>query len=1361
MAEQHNVVTILGNRGSGKTTLLRQIATKLKEGLPRYGCSLDLVIGPITPLHFRETRSLFSHVLATVQREVFGEEAASDHSICPPWSAQARQDQEAACGPTPPPRQRHPDLERCWEDLRRFVARTVPISLETLIKSGKSGEDFAYHFSSVQDSMLRARENYPYLVNNLLKFRLEKLEDSSRQHRHGDLATPYTPMLVIILDDCDLFPELIRLVLDDIQRLCESPHVIVLFASNEEALYRSVGESMLNEKKDILKPLSTLGLAYPEGLRAEVALYIGKVCPLAQRLRLMPEIYSLATRLNFVPLGGTPSATSGSTGFHKASIGALLRQLELPTGHFLAPNLLALFNPAEVFPDAESFLRGLPPPFSPLCELLPNTPRGLVNLHRILPDYLASLSRRKEGEVAEQSAMAPEVDEWIHCFWEMASYGRIPSENRELEAVFHWRDTPDGRYHRLEGLDLDQATWKAQYHKGASLHLQIVQAAGGAQASAPDTKTSLQVAIRRFAQVGLRVLPGGFGPGQSEMSHPQLGRLVELTQLLHQSISSDGNADLNLPPAAFDFSHEAPDGFAVTAEAGYRIPSVLPFWIAGALPSYAYLYLYRSLWNAQVEALYRYQARLSPEQIVQEETNQQMLDVLVLLHLHLVLLLPLFAGKKLREGKGLVIKNLLPLLTPLAWNDDLQMVIQEQRERLRGLLQAQEWPALAEEDESPNKRPAILMAQAQASFACALFFDNKPFISKNTIELLEEAVLKPLENDHEATSRLWPSVFSILYGGKYMEILPTRPEGMNLLLGISKLMQCFWEESEKYYLDWDMSYRNSIKTWEESRIGGFAAPRPYLGYLQNRPAILDQVGKEAAKSISFMYYGGSTPRASSADISPAKRADVSSKLTSVVPPRMMESGLPTPTPQARLSLDEDWGRLPPPRIIAQLVRHESLMKIQRDTDGLGTPDQFLRFLQAVKDHEPPIDLSNRRRISAVAGNCAVELERRQEFDRVQEIYEAALAIAPFPGVHFQFSDFLMDRRELELAAKQIELGESLQPDHPRLPMLKAKLGALREFGDELPADRRDAFSAGSTAGRHSDRFLGLPGPDLQHIARLGVIMENHSQTAQHRVWNFWSETRAWWSELEKLPKDDTGNIRSTRKRRTTCLRGLADFMAGYEGVAQEELESHARTLYILLLKEYVDCMEQNDRGAVDHNLASISRKETPDLALFLWQRAYPVLGDNHAARIPLGSMFYSQNQSDLADLVLNGQELDWSDPRLKRGLANGEQRFRELSAQVPDANTLLRAIGQTMEQFNPERQSKTPLASASVEEGRGASSPPEGGSGSEGAKAEDSAPPEPSPSSEPPRTAKKDEAPGSSKPRRSQKKAKKPPDDEP
>ncbi|MBF0416567.1 MAG: hypothetical protein HQL79_12465, partial [Magnetococcales bacterium] len=444
VTEHDGVITIYGGRGTGKTTLIKEVAQKLRQE------SGDLVIGPISPVHFQETKSLFSYMLAVLNDKLFGGDQKSVDCCQPPRGKGGHRSLS----------DQGEELRNKLRDTRSYVARTIPVSLDTLVHSGKSGEDFAYHFTNMQDRHLKALNHFPDLIHDLLEYYKNKKQSRSKNNKEYQ-SEKSDGLLVVVLDDCDLYPDLIKIVLDDIQRMGRSPQIAILFTSNEKELFRVVGENILKTQTiQTLSYLEQCGLTNHKQLQDETTRYIRKVCPIYREIRLDGGLNDYKIRIDFVPIG-THQGANGSN----PTLRQVLESFKFIGGsNALFPNLLSLFdfgysgcaNEVGIIESNQNNIERNTFKYSPFCGLLPYNWRSLFGFYRLVHQLML----RTEYINDIDGILLDEIKatELIWIMVQMSRYYMTPIQADQLNNFIFWRGDGGDRRVSIETYKLQ---WSA------------------------------------------------------------------------------------------------------------------------------------------------------------------------------------------------------------------------------------------------------------------------------------------------------------------------------------------------------------------------------------------------------------------------------------------------------------------------------------------------------------------------------------------------------------------------------------------------------------------------------------------------------------------------------------------------------------------------------------------------------------------------------------------------------------------------------------------------------------------------------------------------------------------------------------
>jgi tetratricopeptide (TPR) repeat protein len=238
------------------------------------------------------------------------------------------------------------------------------------------------------------------------------------------------------------------------------------------------------------------------------------------------------------------------------------------------------------------------------------------------------------------------------------------------------------------------------------------------------------------------------------------------------------------------------------------------------------------------------------------------------------------------------------------------------------------------------------------------------------------------------------------------------------------------------------------------------------------------------------------------------------------------------------------------------------------------------------------------------GNCAIELELGELFQAAEDLYKRALSLHPgHAGVHRQYADYLLDRRNLAKAREHLAQARQLEPDNERLTNLELKLSVLEGNLDPEIANRvRTEFQENKSSRRALIAYLN-------YLENISGPIEDYEQALRE-----WAES-----------SDDPDAMLQSKRMLADRLAELKDY-------------EQAKTLYEELLPTLSD---DGDRHDVLHNLATIySNMNNRVDAKKCWLEAYNLNRNDPIVRAAFSQRLAQWSELPLAVRVASGEPID-------------------------------------------------------------------------------------------------------------------------
>ena len=308
---------------------------------------------------------------------------------------------------------------------------------------------------------------------------------------------------------------------------------------------------------------------------------------------------------------------------------------------------------------------------------------------------------------------------------------------------------------------------------------------------------------------------------------------------------------------------------------------------------------------------------------------------------------------------------------------------------------------------------------------------------------------------------------------------------------------------------------------------------------------------------------------------------------------------PARSPQSPLLISDN--------LIMQVQTLHLQMELARTVNHLDTVEQLGREVLTLVDRIAVGESTERddaRNLAAVLGNCGLELEMAELFQSAEDLWKRAIGLVPdYPGIHYQYADFLVDRGRTTDAIAELQRARELDPDDKRLPHLETKVAlAGGEIDPALGPRLKKLWLRDKTDKRAASAYLLF-------LSRVGEREEFE------RVCSDWEDA---------LPPAD----------RYIPKRALADYLTKHD-------PERARGLY----HQIIDQGDEKDEAAVRHNLATMYVAAGEDAeAERCWREAYEREPGSPQIRAAFSQLLARRKKLEDAVKVAAGEPLDASPP---------------------------------------------------------------------------------------------------------------------
>jgi len=267
--ETETTVAIVGQRGGGKSTALQYVCASLLHR------SLDIVLPIIHPERFAHGDTLIGWVLSEIYNTADIVMPGSLDSTEVPFHGSTLR------------------MRELLGLLRRQESLTNRAYLSTLSPHQLSPDEYAQDLATIPASGTQFLANWRLFVDNYLTI----AQNSSQP----DSARP--ALLVIPVDDADIKPGTLPVLLDDIRALTAHPRVATIFCADWENLRIGLAAQALNSGPQSLLPVVERGLMSENAILTQIDRVLVKSFPRQYRARILP--LSPIERYHFKPIGAT------------------------------------------------------------------------------------------------------------------------------------------------------------------------------------------------------------------------------------------------------------------------------------------------------------------------------------------------------------------------------------------------------------------------------------------------------------------------------------------------------------------------------------------------------------------------------------------------------------------------------------------------------------------------------------------------------------------------------------------------------------------------------------------------------------------------------------------------------------------------------------------------------------------------------------------------------------------------------------------------------------------------------------------------------------------------------------------------
>lgn len=250
-----------------------------------------------------------------------------------------------------------------------------------------------------------------------------------------------------------------------------------------------------------------------------------------------------------------------------------------------------------------------------------------------------------------------------------------------------------------------------------------------------------------------------------------------------------------------------------------------------------------------------------------------------------------------------------------------------------------------------------------------------------------------------------------------------------------------------------------------------------------------------------------------------------------------------------------------------------------------------------------VDQDDARNTAASIGNCAVELEKGEQFEIAEEIFNRAIGLFPdYAGIHIQYADFLFDQGRDEEAREELSRAESISPDDQRILRLKMKFSIK---GGPINSE------TGLLLRQH---FEIDPSNKIKAAAYLLYLSQLENSEKE-----FEAACKLWEEHID-------GSEKAVPKR------ALADYLVS-------KAPNRAISIYESIIDD--PNMSKKDKHDALHNMATLyAQSGNKQKAIAAWTEAYNIDSNDEVVRASFSQRLANWGEFELAKKVVTGESLN-------------------------------------------------------------------------------------------------------------------------
>lgn len=250
-----------------------------------------------------------------------------------------------------------------------------------------------------------------------------------------------------------------------------------------------------------------------------------------------------------------------------------------------------------------------------------------------------------------------------------------------------------------------------------------------------------------------------------------------------------------------------------------------------------------------------------------------------------------------------------------------------------------------------------------------------------------------------------------------------------------------------------------------------------------------------------------------------------------------------------------------------------------------------------------VDSSAARNTAGSMGNCAVELEKGEEYRLAEEIFNRAIGLFPdHVGLRIQYSDFLFDQGREEEARTELSNAKEINQNDPLIPRLEIKFSAQgSNLSDEVGRLLKQKFEEDPSDHHKAAAYL------------IFLSKTENSEQAFEDACDLWGR-----------------NIHPSEI--ITPKRALADFFATRN-------LSRAISIYESIISD--KDMSASDKHDALHNMATLySGSGDKESAMKCWTEAYSIDRNDPTVKAAFSQRLASWGEFEKAQNVIRGLPIE-------------------------------------------------------------------------------------------------------------------------